>query len=365
MGTTFRDAGVHSPRAIRNEIVRQVDNMDRESAYIADQVFPLVELSDNEETYFTMNGVKMPMSRSTLGAESDVVYLEDLGEDQVTVDVFKAKTAPERGANQKLNNEQEILNLFNQAAATLREKLMLTRSLVAWQGLDGIDGLIGQDGATVHPDLPAGHVLTGSDYSATGTATPVDDFIEAEFQVSNDGNQLDQAGPMTSYVSPSIMRDLKLNDDLQSNWDNISALNEDQLSTALQIDQIREVRTTVARTNANGEPIDSNGNVVDKPSNAATDNILEPWDAGASTNRRNVVIMAPGVQTAFIPWFLENLTDVASDEDVSGSFAVNENQGFFTQSWVPNDPMVRWFKIVQEIGFHLWRPENIAILQDV
>lgn len=364
MGVTFRDAGVHSPRAIRNEIVRQVDNMNRESAYIADQVFPLVELSDNEETYFTMNGVKMPMSRSTLGAESDVVYLEDLGEDQVDVDVFKAKTAPERGANQKLNNEQEILNLFDQAAATLREKLMLTRSLVAWQGLDGIDGLIGQDGQTAHPDMDSTHVITGSDYSATGSSTPVDDFIEAEYQISDDGNQLDQAGPMTAYLSPSLLRDLKLNDDLQSNWDNISALNEDQLSTALQIDQIREVRTKVARTNANGEPIDDSGNVVDKPENAATDNILEPWDAANSTNRRNVVIMAPGMVTAFIPWFLENLVDVASDEDVPGTFAVDENQGFFTQSWVPADPMVRWFKIVQEIGFHLWRPENIAIIQD-
>jgi len=367
MGMTLRDAGAHTPRALRNEIVKQVDNMNRESAYIADDIFPLVELSDTEETYFTMGGARLPMSKSTLNGESEVVYLEDLDEDDVSVDIFKAKVAPERGADQKLNNQQEVLNLFEQATSTLREKLLLTRSLVAWQGLDGVPGLIGEDGQTAHPDLATEHVITGSDYSDYANSTPVTDFVEAEYLISEDGGQLDQAGPIAAFCPPSVVKDFKLNKDLQSNFDSVSALNESQLETALQIGNIREIRTQVTRTNKHGEPIDSNGNVVDDPKDAATDNILEPWDDDNSTTRRNVVIMAPGVVTAFIPWFLENLTNIAqgAQDDMKGSFTVDENQAFFTQSWMDEDPMLRWFKIVQEIGFHIWRPGNIAVLQDV
>lgn len=366
MGISLRDAGVHSPRAVRNEIVKQIDNMGRQSAYIADQVFPLVELSGESETYFTMNGAKTPMSKSTLNGESEVVYLEGLGEEDVDVDTFKAKVAPERGADEKLNREEEILNLFEQATSTLREKLILTRSLVAWQGLDGIDGLIGEDGQTAHPDLDSNHVLTGSDYSDTANSKPVDDTVEAEYLISTDGDQLDQVGPITAFVPPSVLKDWKLNDDLQANFDSVSALNEDQLETALQLSNIRPVRTQVTRTNAAGKPIDENGNAVDKPKNAATDNILEPYDAANGTNRRNVVIMAPGVQTAFTPWFLDNLTNVArgNADEMKGSFTVDENQAFFTQSWMDEDPMLRWFKIVQEIGFHVWRPGNITVIQD-
>lgn len=368
MAFTLSKADTISPKTLRNEIVRDLDNREREGALIATEVFPLVELSDSQETFFTMDGAEMPMPRGDLAAESTVVDMEDLDEDQIDVDTFKAKISPEKGANTELNSDQEILNLFEAAADTLRLRLEIARSMIAWRGYGGIEGMIGETGDSAHSDIDADHVITpATAFSDTANSTPQDHFTEADFQISNDGDNLDQAGPVTAYVSPSVLRDLKQNDDLEGRFSGVEVqgLTEDQVANVLPIDNIVEVRTQVVRTDANGQPIDDAGNVVEDPGNAAKDNILEPYDAGAGTQRRNVVMGAPGEVSGFIPWFADRLAEHAQQAPPGGDFAVDMQNGFMTQMWTENDPLVTWFKIAQEVGFHLHRPDNWAVIQDI
>jgi hypothetical protein len=368
MGFTLSKADTISPKTLRNEIVRDLDNQNRQNALIATEVFPLVELSDSQETYFTMDGSEMPMPRGDLASESRVVDMDDLDESTIGVETFKAKISPEKGADTELNTDQEILNLFEAAADTLRLRLEIARSLVAWQGYGGIDGLIGDDGQTAHPDLDSSHVFTPTTaFSDTANSTPQNSFIDAQFQIEDDGDMLDQAGQITAYMSPSALRDLKKNDDLESRFSGVDTqgLTEDQVANILPVDQIQPVRTQVVRTDANGQPVDGSDNVVEDPSNAVKDNILEPYDAANSTQRRNIVIGAPGQVSAFIPWFADRLSEHGEQAPPSGDFSVDMGNGFLTQMWTDNDPLVTWFKIAQEIGFHLHRPDNWAIIQDI
>jgi hypothetical protein len=368
MAFTLSKADTISPKTLRNEIVRDLDNQNRQNALIAPEVFPLVELSDSSETYFTMDGGEMPLPRGDLAAESTVVDMDDIDENQIDVETFKAKISPEKGADTELNTDQEILNLFEAAADTLRLRLDIARSMVAWRGYGGIDGMIGQEGQTAHPDIDASHVFTSlTSFDQTGSATPQDGFIDAQFQITNDGDMLDQAGQITAYMSPSTLRDLKKNDDLESRFSGVDTqgLTEDQVANILPVDRIQEVRTQVIRTNANGEPIDGSDNVVEDPSNAVKDNILEPYDESGGVQRRNVVIGAPGRVSAFIPWFADRLAEHGEQAPPGGDFAVDMSNGFLTQMWTENDPLVTWFKIAQEIGFHIHRPDNWAILQDI
>jgi len=368
MAFTLSKADTISPKTLRNEIVRDLDNQNRQNALIATEVFPLVELSDSEETYFTMDGGEMPLPRGDLATESAVVDMNDIDEDTIGVETFKAKISPEKGANTELNTDQEILNLFEAAADTLRLRLEIARSLVAWQGYGGIDGMIGSDGATAHPDIDASHVFTSlTAFSDAANSTPQDAFTDAEFQITNDGDDLDSAGQITAYMSPSTLRDLKQNDDLESRFSGVETqgLTKDQVANILPVDNIQEVRTQVIRTNENGEPINSSDSVVSDPANAVKDNILEPYDASATTQRRNVVIGAPGQVSGFIPWFADRLAEHGEQAPPGGDFSVDMQNGFLTQMWTTNDPLVTWFKIAQEVGFHLHRPDNWAILQDV
>ena len=366
MAFTLSKADTISPKTLRNEIVRDLDNQNRQNALIATEVFPLVEMSDSSETYFTMDGAEMPMPRGDLAAESAVVDMEDIDESTIGVETFKAKISPEKGANTELNTDQEILNLFEAAADTLRLRLEIARSLVAWQGYGGIDGMIGSDGATAHPDIDTSHVFGSlTAFSDTANSTPQNAFTDAHFQITNDGDMLDSAGQITAYMSPSTLRDLKQNDDLEGRFSGVETqgLTEDQVANILPVDRIQEVRTQVVRTDANGQPVDDSGNVVSDPSNAAKDNILEPHDG--SSNVRNVVIGAPGQVSGFIPWFADRLAEHGEQAPPGGDFAVDMGNGFITQMWTENDPLVTWFKIAQEIGFHLMRPDNWAILQDI
>jgi len=368
MAFTISQADTVSPKTLRNEIVRDLDNRTRQNALIATDVFPPVELSDSSETYYTMDGAEMPMPRSDLSAESRVVDIDDLDESTVGVETFKAKTAPEKGADTELNTDAEILNLFEASADNLRLRLEIARSMVSWRGYGGIDGMIGSEGQTAHPDLDASHVFTASTaFSDTANSTPQDTIIDASFQIEDTGDMLDSAGQITAYLSPSVLRDLKKNDDLEGRFSGVDTqgLAEDQVANILPVDEIQEVRTQVVRTDANGQPLDGSGNVAEDPSNAVKDNILEPYDESADTQRRNVVIGAPGRVSAFIPWFADRLAEHGRQAPPSGDFSVDMANGFLTQMWTENDPLVTWFKIAQEIGFHLHRPDNWSILQDV
>lgn len=367
MAWTLSDARQLSPKSLRNEIVQKIDQAARADAVTATDAFPLVELSNPSETFFRMDGLRMGMTPTDFGAESPIGDMEVPTEDEVDVETYKRKISPEKGVDTELNEPEQILNLFDAAAEYLATDIMVTRERLAWQGDEAIEGLIGQDGATAHSDLDASHVIAGSDYSATGSSTPQDDFTEAQYEITDDGNMLGQASPITAYVSPSVIRDLKQNDDLESRFSGVAiqGLTQDQVANVLPIENLEVVTQKIVRRNANGEPIDDAGNVVSDPSDAARDNVLEPWDPGASTNRRNVVVGAFGEVSGFIPWFADRLGEHAEDAPPSGDFAIDTSMGFLTQRWTEHDPLVSWFKAAQEVGFHLHRPENFAIIQDV
>jgi len=362
MAFTLQDANLHSPEAVMNQIVRQLDQMDDQGRLITNEVFPLVELSDSEEKHFTHVGIRPGMTQTSLSSESPVGDIEGLDERDVTVETFKKKIQPEKGVNTELNTQQEIYNLFSAVSDALMEDVLLTRAQMAWRGLGPVDGMIGQDGLSAHPELDDSHVRTpATAYSDTVNSTPISDFIDAEFRITEDGSALGEAGSMTAYMSPSVLRDFKLNDDIQSEYENVRALTQDQLSDAFQLDTIREVRTQVVRTNDSGQPVDSDGNVVDVD-DAARDNILEPYDGGQT--RRNVVVGAPGQVSAFMPWFLDRLAE-RGDTVPQGDVSVDASNGWMTQTWTDVDPMATWYKAAQEIGFHLLRPDNWYIMQDV
>lgn len=362
---TLREANLRSPEAIQNRIVRQLQQMEGGNRLVANEIFPLVELSDSREKHFTMDGLRTTMRQTELASESPVGDIEDLGERDVTVDTFKKKMQAEKGVDTELNSQQEILNLFNAISDALMEDVLMTRSQVAWQGtINGeIDGIIGTDGLTAHPEIDGSHVLTPSTaYSDTANSTPLNDFIDAEHLISEDGSALEQAGDMTAYMSPSVLRDLKLNDDLSSEFDSIAALTQDQLADTFQIDRIRVIRTQLPRFDANGQPVDGSGNVVEDPANAARDNVLEPHDG--SSVRRNIVVTAPGQVTAFMPWFLDRLNEMGQQAP-HGDVSVDSTNGWMTQTWTDNDPLTTWFAAKQEIGFHVMRGDNIVVIQDI
>jgi hypothetical protein len=364
MTWTLRQANLLSPDAILNDIVRQLNQMEDTGRLIVGDVFPMVELSDSKETYFTHDGLRTGMDPTALGSESPVGDIEDLGTEDVTVHTYKKKIQADKGADTELNSQQEILNLYEAIVSALREDVVLTRAKAAWQGDANIDGIIGEDGATAHPDLDSSHVVTpGTAYSDTANSTPLTDFLEAEERINQDGGDLGAAGSITAYVTPSELTDLKQNDDLTGKYRDIAALSDEQVAEALQVDRIVTVRTQVPRKDANGNLVDENGNVVEDASNAARDNILEPHD-GAS-NVRNIVIMAPGQETAFMPWFAARLAERASGVDPTGDFAVDMTNGWMSQTWTQPDPAVSWFKVAQEFGFHVRRPGNIVVIQDI
>lgn len=365
MAFTLQNANLNSPEALMNTIVRRINQLEDDARLITNDVFPLVELSDVEEKHFTMDGMRTGMTRTAIASESPVGDVERLGERDVTVETYKKKIQPEKGVNTSLNSQEEILNLFNAVADALMEDVLLTRARIAWRGDDHVEGLIGAEGTDAHSEIPSTHIATpGTAYSDTANATPITDFVDAEFRITDDGSALGQAGQITAYVSPSVLKDLKLNDDIQEQYENVRALSEDQLADALQLDGFQVVRTKITRTNADGEPIDSDGNVVEDPQDAARDNVLEPYDAGAETNRRNVVVMAPGQPTAFQPWFLDRLAE-HGDAAPSGDVSIDATNGWMTQTWTENDPLVTWFKAAQEVGFHVMRGENIYVVQDI
>lgn len=362
---TLREAGLHDPDTLINEIVQQIDQMGDDNRLVTTEVFPLVELSDSVETHFTRSGKRVGMRETALSAESPTGDVEGLGERDVTVETFKKKIQPEKGVDTELNNTTEIYNLFEAAAAALREDLLITRATAAWRGTSTIDGLIGPEGQTAHPEVPSEHVVTPTTaYSDTANSSPITDMIDAEYRINENGSALGETGGVTAYVTPSLLRDLKLNDDIQSEYDNTRALTEQQLADAFQLDSLRTIRTKVPRTDGSGNLLDDAGNQVEEVEDATMDNVLEPYDASDGTTRRNLVIMAPGQPTAFMPFFLDRLNEMGA-EMPTGAVSVDSTNGWLTQTWTQPDPMVSWYKAAQEIGFHVMRGENIYVIQDV
>jgi hypothetical protein len=65
-----------------------------------------------------------------------------------------------------------------------------------------------------------------------------------------------------------------------------------------------------------------------------------------------------------MPWFLDRLQE-RGDVAPTGDISVDASNGWMTQSWTEPDPLVTWYKVAQEIGFHMTRGTNWFIIQDV
>lgn len=363
-----------TPEVLRNEIVQNVDQMERIQVGNGDgfasamSTFPLVNLDDPDEGYYTVGGVRGPMNSTKRDAESPIGTLDLPSKQNVDTEPYKKKYNPEKGTETALKDAP--FSMFSRAASVLRLELFLTREQITWRGDSAVDGLIGQHGTSAHPAIPTGNVDTpATAWSDQANATIYKDMANIAHGVKTNGRLFTEQSMPYAFVGPDVMRDMRLNDDLQSR---LSAnrnknLGVEDLNSVLTDDiaGVQQVMVYVPRTNANGEMIDDAGNVVDDADDAALDNILEPWDPAAGAKKRNVVIGRPGAGSAFIPWFGDALAEHATNVPPSGRIAVDNDNGFITQIWSTNDPVTSWFKAMQEVGFHLQTPENWAVLQNV
>lgn len=367
---TLSRADELSPETVRNQIVRDLSQLDTRGPSISD-VIPTIVLTDSEETYYRMDSGVLPMRQTALSAEAPVGSTEDLSKDQYSVDTFQKKRSPERGADFEINTDEDLLNAFNWCVDQLQRELRMTREVAGWQGLDDVNGLIGEDGQTAHPALDSSHVLTpATAFSDTANSNPQNVFHDADELVDTEGTLLDQLPQPTAYVPPSVMTDFKKNDDLEGRFSGVAVqgLTEEQVANVLPVDNIVKVYTKTVRTNAEGQPIDENDNVVDDRSNAVKDNILEPYDVSAGTQRRNIVYGTLGDPRVMgMPVLTDRLDNIVQrgGEEPNGSWSVDTSMGFVTQSWWNNDPPQTWYKVAQEIGTELVRPENMVVIQDI
>jgi len=367
---TLSRADELSPETVRNQIVRDLSQLDTRGPSITD-VLPTIVLTDSEETYYRMNSGALPMRQTALSAEAPVGDTEDLSKDQYSVDTFKKKRSPERGADFEVNTDEDLLNAFNYCVDQLQRELRVTREVAGWRGLDDVDGFIGEDGQTAHPALDSSHVLKpATAFSDTANATPQNVFHDADELVDTEGTMLDELPAPTSYVPPSVATDLKKNNDLEDRFSGVAVqgLTEEQVANVLPIDNMVKVYTKVVRTNAEGEPIDENDNVVDERENAVKDNILEPYDVSAGTQRRNILFGTAGdPRAAGMPVLTDRLDNIGQrgGEEPNGSWSVDTSMGFVTQSWWENDPPQTWYKVAQEFGVEMVRPENWVVIQDI
>lgn len=371
---TLQNAQNLTAEVLRNEIVSNVDQMERievgdgEFASAMTE-FPLVNLDDPQQAFYTLDTVRGPMESSALNSEAPLGSLElpDRGE-AVETEPYKKKYNPEKGVNTTLADSP--YTVFGHAASVIRLELFVTREQITWRGDRNIDGFIGQYGTSPHPDLPADQVVTPANaWSDTVNSTPYDDVTSITYQIMNNGRLFEGDPAPNLYLSPSVARDLKRSDDMENRVSGlrIEALGLDDVSEVFDesLGRIRRVMVYVPRTNANGEYIDDTGTVVEEAQDAALDNILEPWDPAAGAQRRHAVIGRPGVNSAYVPWFLDRLNEYAQDAPPNGDLSIDGQNGFLTQIWSENDPLTSWFKGMQEVGFQLETPQNWGILTDL
>lgn len=373
---TQRNAQNLKPEILRNEIVEYVDQIERVQAggdgeyASAMSLFPLVNIDDPDEEWYTMDGVRGPMEATSFSSESPLGTLDLPSKDSLAIQAYKKKYRPNKGAETELAGGP--YSLYQRAAAVLRSEIFLTREQITWRGDDHVEGLIGQTGQDAHSEVVSdGFVNTPTtSWDDQGTAEPYDDITEAAYRILNNGRMFGgQQGAPTMLLSPSVNRDMKQTDDLRDRIINtrIGAVGDQDVMDIIDddLDSIQKVLVYLPRTNADGNYIDESGTEVDDPDDAAHDNILEPYDPSLDRQVRNVIFMRPGAGTAFVPWFSERLLERASEAPDPGNIALDDSNGFFTQVWNEPDPIGTNFKAAQEIGFHIQRGENVAILQDV
>lgn len=369
---TFQNADGLTPEVLRNTMVETVDQMERievgdGNGYAsAMSVFPMVDMNNPTEGYYTFGGSRGAMSAAAPDAESPIARLTLPSKRDFTTHSYKEKVNPRKDVETELDSTP--FSLFAYGASYLQLGIFLTREIVAWRGDEYIDGLIGPNGATAHPDVE--YVETpATAWSDTVNSDPYGLVVNVAHDVKTGGRLMNGQPQPTMFAPPSVIRDLRLNDSLRAKvGDNRDqTLNVGDVSNLMsdEVAGVREVAVQVPRTNADGEFIDDTGTVVTDADDAVTDNILEPYDPGTATTNRNVVIGRTGANSAFMPWFLEKLTTRAEGAPDTSSLSIDNQRGFFTQMWNDNDPIATWMKAGQDLGFHIREPENWAVVQGV
>ncbi len=370
---TVRNADLLKPEVIRNQMVETVDQMERINMGDGRQYasalseFPLINLDNPTEGYYTYDGVTGRMRPTAYDAESPIGTVDLPDKANVTIESYKKKLNPDKGVETHLSGLP--FSAFARAVSKLQLEIFFTREQVTWRGDESVDGLIGQHGTSAHPDIPGDNVVDiATSWSDSVNATPYDDITNVAFDVVNNGymggNQ--QVLPNV-YVGPRTFRDAKLTDDMENRLpDTMYGQVTDEVVNNIVSDDINNILPVMVygpREDANGNYIDENDNIVDDADDAVMDNILEPYDPGSGTVQRNVVIGRPGAGSAYMPWFLDRLMEYQGE--VPGEMSVDPNNGFFTQVWNSPDPVATYMAAKQEIGFEVQRGENWAVLRGV
>lgn len=368
-GFSLKDAEELTPKSIRNEIYWDLDQMDRESSYVASNVFPLVPIGDPKELFYRLNVTRMPLPGSHLNAEAAVLGMDAPETDGYNIRTFKGKISPDKYLDGALNRDQDVLNIGNYVARNLRESLLSSREMAAFRGYNGVEGLIGPEGLSAHSDIPTEHVRPPSagQYSARDSSDPHTDLMELRGLINEVGGGFGDVGDIQAWIPPSVTTDLMTNADLESRFSGVRVQNLGNMSVLSQVlpIPINEVKTQVARTNAMGEPLQPDGTLVTDPENqvVAKDNILEPYNTSRGGKVRNIIIGTPGADAACMPWMIERLADHI--EDASDRADVDTTNGYYIRQYTDSHTTTHWREIGQEFGFELIRPRNFAVLQDV
>ena len=377
---TFHNTDGLTSEVLRNTMVETVDQMgritvDNEGGFAsALTVFPMVNMNAPEEGYYTFGGVSGGMPAAAPDAESPLGTLTLPSKRNYDTHSYKRKINPKKEAEVELDGDDVPFSLFNYGATYLQMETFIRREIAAWRGDEHIEGLIGPDGQTAHSDISSeDNVYTSydpwSDTSDTTNATPYEDVVHVSHDLKTQGRFMGNQSRPFMFAGPDVLRDMRLNPNLQERLGSTqnSTLNVSDLSGLMSDDLagIREVAVQVPRTNDDGEMVDDTGGTVSDAEDAAMDNILEPYDVSADTKRRNVIIGSPGPNSAFMPWFLSKLTTMADNAPTSSSISVDNQRGFLTQLWAGDDPISTYMAAKQDIGLHIRRPENWAILQEI
>lgn len=363
---TIADAKEIAPKRVLNRIIRQINNLEGERTYLMNNAFPLMQMGDSEVFYQQMRGLRSAMPGSSLVSESPVAGLEELEQDNVEISTLKEKISPEKALGPELNSQQEIMDVAEYVSNSLMTDALNARSLMAWQGYNNTDGMVGRDGLSAHPDLDAEHVIKpNAQFSNFSNSNPYDVFQAAMEEISLDGNLTGNLSPLTAYMPPSLFWDMKRNDNLEGRFTAVQQTidSPEELASVLTIPEIVLVHTEVARVNDNGEPLDEQGNIV-PVDDAVADNVLEPYDDTTGQTNRNIVLGHFGMNSGVMPWYTERLAAHIGSAP-TGMWDVDTNMGLLVQGWTEHDPAISWRKIAQEISLHLFRPDNFAVIQDV
>jgi hypothetical protein len=362
------------PEVIRNEIRETSDQMERinlgDGFASAQDTFPLVNLSDPSEAWYTFSSTAGPMNPTSFDAESPVGTVEVPDTDRLEIHSYKEKWNPDKGAETHYGRNTPY-SVFARIVQKAQQKVYLSREQFTWRGDSKNDGLIGQFGDNPHPDLPSTHVISdGSDWSDAETASPIGEIDHLNYETTANGFFGDGVpSAPTMYASPSVLRDLKGADQMK---DVLGANDMQRVTTDAvgeifdeELGGIQRVMVRLPRTDADGNWINEDDEVVDDIDEAAHDNVLEPYNPETGEQVRSVIIGRMGPGTAFVPWNLDRLQERMDGAEMKGEASIENNEGYFIHRWSDEDPITSWLAVKMENGFHISRPENISVIQGV